>query len=516
MTDRILRRLALWVACALLTAAQADARPPNILIAIADDWSATHASIDGRTWLATPAFDRVAREGLRFTRAYTPDAKCAPSRSAIVTGRNPWQLEAAANHWAYFPVKFKTFAEALRDAGYFTGLTGKGWEPGIALQADGSPRHLLGKQFDARKATPPTPHISPLDYAANFVDFLAAAPKDRPWCFWFGSKEPHRGYEYGSGVAKTGRTPASVDRVPGFLPDNETVRTDLLDYAYEIEHFDRHLGRMLAELEARGELDNTLVIVTSDNGMPFPRVKGQAYEFSNHIPLALRWPGHAQPATVDRLVSLVDLAPTILRAAGLDWSQSGLAPSAGHDLLAARTEDGEAYVLVGKERHDVGRPHDEGYPIRGLLRGHWLYLRNYTPDRWPAGNPETGYMNVDGGPTKTSVLNLRRQGETDLYWRLAFGRRPAEEVYDLQSDPECLRNLAAGAERPPVAAELETFMLEQLRAQGDPRALGHGDVFATYPTADKNSRSFYDRFMSGEVMKPGWITPTDVETTPIP
>ena len=120
-------------------------RPPNILFALADDWSYGHAGMLGCTWVKTPTVDRLAQQGILFNHAYTPNAKCAPSRATILTGRNPWQLKAAANHWCYFPPEFKTYAEALREHGYFVGMTGKGWAPGVATNAVGKPRQMVGK-----------------------------------------------------------------------------------------------------------------------------------------------------------------------------------------------------------------------------------------------------------------------------------------------------------------------------------------------------------------------------------
>lgn len=143
---------------------------------------------------------------------------------------------------------------------------------------NGRRRQLTGEAWQNRKLTPPTSEMLATDYAANFSDFLSSREDaSRPWFFWFGCREPHRRYEYGSGAAKGGRTTGEIDRVPAFWPDNETVRNDMLDYGFEIEHYDRQLGLMLARLEELGELDNTLVIVTSDNGMPFPRAKGTQY-----------------------------------------------------------------------------------------------------------------------------------------------------------------------------------------------------------------------------------------------
>src|SRR3954464_811099 len=169
---------------------------PNILFAVADDWSYGHAGAYGCRWVRTPGFDRVARDGVLFTHAYTPNAKCAPSRACILTGRNSWQLEAACNHICFFPPKFKTYAEALSEHGYFVGKTTKGWGPGVANDESGKPRLMAGQPFDAKKLQPPTKSIGNTDYAGNFADFLKAAPADKPWCFWYGSVEPHRTYEY--------------------------------------------------------------------------------------------------------------------------------------------------------------------------------------------------------------------------------------------------------------------------------------------------------------------------------
>ena len=368
-------------------------------MAVADDWSYGHAGAYGCRWVKTPAFDRVADRGVLFTHAYTPNAKCAPSRSCILTGRNSWQLKAACNHYCFFPAEFKSFPEALGENGYFVGMTGKGWGPGVATNNAGVARHMAGKEFQDRKTPPPAKGIAGNDYAANFQEFLTAAPNDQPWCFWYGGHEPHRRNEYGVGVAKGGKQLSDVDRVPGYWPDNDAVRNDLLDYAFEVEHFDRHLARMLETLETSGALSNTVVIVTSDNGMPFPRVKSQSYHDSHHLPLAIMWPqGIRTPGRViDDYVSFIDFAPTIIELANLRWKQTGMAPPAGRSLknLLLSRNDGRInssrdHVLIGKERHDVGRPNDWGYPIRGIIKNETLYLQNFEPSRWPAGNPETG------------------------------------------------------------------------------------------------------------------------------
>jgi arylsulfatase A-like enzyme len=518
------------VGAALAMAASPDTprgqrtRRPNILFAIADDWSYGHAGAYGGKFVRTPAFDRVAREGVLFTRAFTPNAKCAPSRAIILTGRNSWQLEEAANHLPFFPSKFKTWVEVLGENGYFTGLTAKGWGPGVANDADGKPRQMAGRPFNQRKLESPAAGIENNDYAANFVDFLNATRLDQPWSFWYGALEPHRAYEYGSGVAKGGKRSSDVDRVPGFWPDNTAVRNDMLDYAFEVEHFDRHLGQMLAALEQRGMLDDTIVIVTSDHGMPFPRAKGQAYDASNHVPLAIMWKNgiNAAGRTVNDYVSFADFAPTLIELAGLKWSQTGMQPAIGRsltDILSSsktgRVNPARDHVLVGKERHDVGRPHDAGYPIRGIHQDDLLYIRNYEIDRWPAGNPETGYLNCDGGATKTAILQARREGTEKRHWQMAFGKRPAEELYDVSKDPDCISNLADDSKYRAIKQKLRRQMERELKAQGDPRMFGKGRVFDQYQYANPEQRTFYERFMRGEKLKAGWVNESDFEKEPI-
>ena len=507
---------------ALAATAQANT-PPNILIAVADDWG-LHAGAYGTRWVKTPAFDRVAREGLLFNNAYTPNAKCAPSRACLLTGRNSWQLKDAANHVCYFPPEFKGWMETLAENNWFVGYTQKGWGPGVAKDKDGKNRQMTGQPFNGKKAAPPTPEISNNDYAANFEEFLNAAPQGKSWCFWYGSIEPHRGYEFGSGAAKGGKKISDVDRVPAYWPDNETVRHDMLDYAFEVEHFDKHLARMMAELEKRGELDNTLIIVTSDHGMPFPRVKGNAYENANHIPLAVRWPkGIAKPnRAIDDFVSFIDMAPTMLELAGIAPEKSGMAPMQGRTLTpilrsekSGVIEAQRDHVLVGKERTDIGRPHDWGYPTRAIIKNDWMYIRNYEPERWPAGNPETGYLDCDGGATKTVILDAHRANPDDKFWHLCFGIRPSEELYNLKNDPDCVSNLAGQKAHAALQKSLQTQMESELKKQGDPRMAGRGHVFDEYLHANPANVGFYERFMRGENIKAGWINQSDIEKTPL-
>lgn len=506
--------------CFCVASAQDSVKQPNILFCIADDASWQHMSAYSQaTWVNTPNFDQVAKEGLLFTNAYTPNAKCAPSRASILTGRNPWQLEEAGNHNPYFPAKFITFMEALDKNGYHVGYTGKGWAPGVSVDKNGKPRTLTGKQYSDIKieTSTLTKNISALDYPANFEAFLNDKSKDQPFVFWFGSFEPHRAYEYGSGVEKGGKKLSDIDIVPDFWIDNDTVRNDMLDYALEVEYFDTQLGKMLHVLEKAGELENTIIVVTSDNGMPFPRVKGHVYEYDNHLPLAIMWknqipnPGR----TINEYVSFIDFAPTFLEAAGLGEKESNMQTIQGKSLMTVLKSKTDKpirdFVLLGRERTDVGRPHDQGYPVRAIVKGNFIYQKNYEPDRWPSGNPETGYMDTDGGPTKTTLLNANRNGQYQDLWLLSFGKKPAEELYQIDVDPFSMNNLASDPSYNEVKNALESQMEAELKAQKDPRMFGKGNMFDKYPYSRTDLANFYERFMNGEKMKTSWIEISDFE-----
>ena len=497
----------------------AKSAPPNILFAIADDWGA-HAESYGTPWVKTPHFDRVAKSGVLFHNAFTPNAKCAPSRACILTGRNPWQLKAAANHICFFPPEFQSWPETLVQHGWNVGFTAKGWGPGIALDASGNPRSLTGKVWNEAKTPSPTNGISNIDYAANLDRFLDAAPNDKPWCFWYGGLEPHRGYEYGSGIAKGGKKLADIPRVPRFWPDNETVRNDILDYALEAEHFDAHLGKMLDSLQRRGLLENTLVIVTSDHGMPFPRSKGNTNPTANHVPLAIMWTGgNLKPSrTIDDFVSFIDLAPTLLDYAQIPVATSGMAAFTGKTLRpllespkSGQIDPARDHVLIGRERNDIGRPGDAGFPVRGIVTQTHCYLENLEPSRWPAGNPETGYLDTDASPTKTVVLEAHRKDPKDAFWQLCFGHRPNQELYHLPSDPDHVTNLATQAAQQTTLQELSNRLHKALFAQDDPRKSGRGAEFDAYPHSNKGHAGFYERFMRGERIKAGWVNESDFE-----
>lgn len=503
-------------------AAEPAPQRTNILFCIMDDWGHGHAGAYGCPWVKTPNFDRIAKEGLLFLNAYTPTAKCTPSRSAILTGRHPWLLGAAANHQCIFPPERATFPDVLEQNGYNYATCGKVWAPGLSLKADGTKRNMAGKLYNQRTTPAPTTGIAKTDYTANFKDFLADTKPNQPWFFWLGFHEPHREYEQDS-YKRFSKKLSDVDHVPAYWPDNDTIRGDMLDYAVEVEHCDQHLGRILAELEKRGELDRTLIVITSDNGMPFPRVKGSTYEDANHLPLAMRWPaGIKNPGRkVTDYVNFVDFAPTFLAVAGVPWPTTGpLEASSGRSLtdvfqsgVDGRSNPARDHTLIGRERNDLGRPGDVGYPVRGIVKEGLAYLENCEPTRWPACNPETGYLDTDASPTKSFILQARREKGTDPSWDFCFGMRPGSELYNLSADRDCVQNLAS--KQTAIVEKLRAQMWKELKAAGDLRALGRGAEYEAFPSADVKKRSFYERYMKGELLEVNWVKRDDFEKAPL-
>ncbi len=463
---------------------------PNILFAIADD--ASHFGAYGHSFVKTPVCDYLAENGLLFQNAFTSNPKCAPSRASILTGKFTWELEEACNHFSLFPAKFPVFPQVMEDNGYHVGFTGKGWGPGDFLTG-GFKRNPAGVEYNKYHLTPPEGScISDCDYESNFKDFLSEKPADAPFYFWYGCREPHRKYSYGEGL-RGGKSLDEIKSVPTYWPDDERVRVDMLDYAYEIEWFDKNLGKLIDVLKEAGELDNTLIVVTSDNGCPFPRVKGQMYEQDFHLPMIAYWKNNIAPGRVtDDLVSFTDLAPTFLEAVGLDAPSSMTGKSFLNVLRAPQSgqiDPSREVTYFGREKHDLGRENDYGYPVRCIRDYQYLYIRNFAPERWPAGNPETGFTNCDSSPTKTLVLELDKQGE-HKYFDWAFGKRPGEELYNIVADPECLNNLASDEHFADVKAKLWGRLSAFLHETNDPRILGNGDIFESYPYVGKAPHSW--------------------------
>jgi arylsulfatase A-like enzyme len=471
------------MACLLTGCSQEEqTQQPNFIFAIADDWGWPHASIYGDPVVQTPAFDRVASEGILFNHAYISSPSCTPSRNAILTGQYHWRLGPGANLWSTLDPTIPVYPLLLEEAGYHIGHYRKSWGPG---RLDGWGKHPAGELYEQ-----------------GFEDFLAKRPENSPFCFWLGSSDPHRGYDEGSGV----RSGMELEKILLFecFPDDPVVRSDVADYYYEVQRFDTLVMSAIRSLEKIGELENTIIMVTGDHGMPFPRCKSNNYDSGARVPLAIRWgSGIESPGRIiDDFASLSDIAPTFLELAGLEIPEVMTGKSLLKLLKSKKqgvTEpDQRGYVLHGKERHVPGQEGNlGGYPSRAIRNHEFLYIRNFKPERWPAGTPDHEkavlpyfwLADCDNGPTKTYMVeNKDKDDHHQHLYELSFGKRPAEELYDCRKDPGQLANLADDPAYAEIKESLARQLMEQLELTADPRLIGGGDQFDEYPYLGQGPR----------------------------
>lgn len=446
---------------------------PNILFAISDDQGYPHASAYGCKFVNTPGFDKVAKKGVLFNNVFCAAPQCSPSRASLLTGRHLWQNEEAGTHASLFPAHLKIFTDSFIDAGYTMASTGKTWGPGLidTINRQKNPE-LIGKYYTANTES---------DYWKIFQKFQAERDKGKPFFFWFGSYDPHRPYTKDAGL-KAGKKTEDVD-IPPYIPDNHEIRSDFLDYATRIERFDSSLVKMIEVLERTGELENTIIIVTSDNGMPFPRAKGNAYEAGVKVPLAICWGSKIKKhAVVDELISLIDLAPTLLSAASLPVFEE-IAGKSFLDILmhpkADRRKPLHDAIFYGRERATSARPNNFGYPVRTIRTKRYQLVWNMKPERSPAGDE----LNENEALAEMNEIIARKNSGAEGidYYQLAYGLRPEFELYDMQNDPYGMVNVAENQAYQMAFDSLFTVLKGQLIKDGDPRMKGNGDVWESYP-----------------------------------
>ncbi|MCP4046763.1 MAG: sulfatase [Gammaproteobacteria bacterium] len=472
---------------------------PNILIAISDDQSWAHTSAEGSPFVETPNMDKLAREGFRFTNGYAASPGCSPSRAALLTGQHHWMIGPAGTHGSSFPVYHETFVDLLERDGYKVGFTGKGWGPG-SWSAGGRDKNPAGVEYNELKfEKAPKKGISDKNYAGNFEQFLGERKEGEPFFFWYGGHEPH--LKYAEDIYSDEEL-ARV-KVPGFLPDTTVSRSTLLDYADEINHFDDHLGKIIAILKAAGELENTLVIVTSDNGMPLPRAKANGYEYGIHVPLAIRWDkGGVKKAVVNEPVGFVDLSATVLDVAGIGVPEKFV----GTSLLTmlngkADVLDDDRAIFAGRERQTAARYQNMSYPQRMMRRGDYLVIWNAKPERGPAGQgqeivngvpgaPHSAYYDIGPSAIKRELLTRRDDPYFAPFFHLAVDTRPEWQFFNVARDPECLTDLAEDPEYAQLLAKYKKQLTHTLKESGDPRVLGYGYVWEDYPRIEGAMRYF--------------------------
>lgn len=501
---------------------------PNILFVFADDWgryASAYAKLDGpggmNDVVRTPNFDRVAREGVLFRRAFVSAPSCTPCRSALLSGQHFWRTgRGAILRGAVWDDAIPAFPALLHDAGYHIGETYKVWSPGTPNDAPfGAGKYAYeraGRRFGQfsnnvtrmvaqGKSVAAAKQELYDEVLGNFNAFLADRKAGQPFMYWFGPTNVHRKWAKGSGKALWGIEPDSLaGKLPPFLADVPEVREDVADYLGEIEALDTALGLLLRRLESIGELDNTLVVVSGDHGPPgFPHGKCNLYDFGASVSLAARWGKVKGGRVVDDLVSLIDLAPTFLEVAGVKPPATMIGRSLAGVLeseKSGRVDPERTAVFIGRERHvEDARADYKPYPQRAIRTYDYLYIINFKPDRWPLGdpyrldgpNPPTARQvtentrvtlpDEDAGPAKAWLVGQRNNPKWKPLFDLAYAKRPREELYDLRTDPNEVKNVASDPHHARVRAELEQRLLEELRRTGDPRMIDGGKFFETPP-----------------------------------
>ena len=488
-------------------AAPAAAKRPNVLFAFSDDWG-RYAGVyrdEDRPGLndvlQTPTLDRIGREGVIFDNAFVAAPSCTPSRAAVTCGMYFFRCGRHANlriaNWEG-PNPYEDwpgFPNLMKAAGYHVGHAGKTTSKKSAEPVQKT--YIAGQTAMSRFSQNALEGGKEEIYEEvrfTFRTFLSDRDEGQPFLYWFGPHNSHRPWVRGSGKKLWGLEPNALEgRLPKFLPDLPEVREDVADYLGEALAWDAMIGVLVAELERIGELDDTLIVLSGDHGMPgMTHGKCNVYDFGVHAPLLVRWGASIPPGRrIDDFVQLMDLAPTILEAAGVEPPETMQASSL-LDILTSedsgQVDPERDFVVVGRERHvPLARPGRLPYPTRAIRTKDYLYIRNFKPDRWPMGDPGpvaegkaptweelendtmVCFKDMDSGPTKALLVTRRDDPEIKPYYDFAFGKRPAEELYDLAKDPDQVRNVAGDPAYGAVQTKLADRLMAELQEARDPR-----------------------------------------------
>jgi arylsulfatase A-like enzyme len=510
------------------SAGPAEDRRPNIFFFFADDWG-RYASVYDQyapnAAIKTPRFDAIARRGVRFNNAHVTAPSCTPCRSSLLSGQYFYRTgRGAILQGAVWDESIPSFPLLLEKSGYHIGYTYKVWSPGTPRDApyggDRTRYQKAGVRFNrfSQNVTAMVARGTDREAAkreiygevmANFEAFLADRKAGQPFCYWFGPTNTHREWTRGSGHALWDLNPDDLKgRMPAFLPDVPEIREDMCDYFGEALALDVMLGRFLERLEAMGELANTLVVVSGDHGIPgFPRGKCNLYDLGTQVSLFVRWDAKAPGGrTVDDFVNLMDLAPTFLEAGGVAPPDCMTGRSILPLLLSEKSgqiDPSRDCVVTGRERHvAAARDGNLPYPQRAIRTKDFLYIRNFKPDRWPMGAPRglgenektpawqelehntfVTFADMDASPTKAWMVANRNGPRWQVHWQLAFGLRPAEELYDLRKDADQMKNVADDPAYAETRRHLSDRLMRILKETGDPRVEGDGGTFDRPPYA---------------------------------
>ena len=468
-----LLRLLLALTSASLAGAAPAAPRPNIVVLIADDLAWDDVGAFGHPTLRTPNLDGLAREGMRFDRAFLTISSCSPSRSSLLTGRYPHNTDAEQLHWT-LPNGQVTFVELLRGAGYWTGAAGK-WHLGdeakrrfdVVREADpaGFTLAASAKAGDTKMLIAQSGDIQ--SGCTDWVPLLRQRPRDRPFFAWLAALDPHRDYE-----AKISAHPTRPEQVvvPRHLPDTPAVRAELAQYYDEILRLDRFVGDVLAELEAQRIADHTMVVFLSDNGRPFPRDKTTIFDGGIKTPLIVRWPGRAAPgSSCPQLLSTIDLAPGFLAAAGLKPAPTMQGVSFLPLLADTRTPI-RAEIFAEQNWHDYEQR------SRAIRTEHFKLIVHDYPEL-----PLTPGADAVRSVTFRELQRLKAAGALPPHQLQCFtAPRAAAELYDLRHDPGEFENVAG---HPAYAATLAS-----LQAKLDAWRQATADVAPPRRTPDEFER----------------------------
>ncbi len=511
-------------------AAIAEAKhPPNVMIIFADDWgkyASAYAQIEPggiSDCVSTPHFDRIAREGVLFKNAFVNAPSCTPCRSSLLSGQYFWRTgRGAILNGAVWDLKIPSFPLLMEGAGYHIGFSHKVWSPGTPADAPyGATRNAYvkaGRRFNSFSevvtdaANPESAQQALLtEVRNNFQQFLQARPGEEPFCYWFGPTNCHRKWVKGSGKQIWSLDPDKLKgKLPPFLPDVPEIREDINDYLGEVQALDAAVGVLIGELEKIKQLDNTIVIISGDHGIPgFPRGKCNLYDFGTRVSLAIRWP-EAFPGNrvLDDFVSLPDLAPTLVEVAGMQppevMTAKSLLPILKSEHSGQVDPDRDA-VIIGRERHVGSARTDQlPYPQRAIHTQEFLLIKNFKPERWPMGtaagfglpdapmpgfedlqeNTRSAFADMDASPTKAWLIEHRHEPSVAPLFELAFGLRPEIELYDLRVDPHHMKNLADDPAYSTTRKSLEQRLQRVLENSGDPRVVEPGTTFDLPPFTD--------------------------------
>ena len=521
--------------CLSLSSNFVFANRPNILFAFADDWgrqASIYAEIEGSGGLndlaKTPNFDKLAKRGVLFTNATVNAPSCTPCRSAILSGRNFWETgRGAILQGAVWDEKIPTWPLLLQNSGYHLGFTYKVWSPGAprdagiggqanAFSKAGGKFNGFSQYVSARTAKGIRISVAKEELyreaRGNFKSFLEARTAGQPFAYWFGPTNVHRKWTKGSGLKLWGIDPDDLKgKMPGFLPDVHAVRQDLADYLGEIAAFDAGLGLLIEELKKAGEYENTIIVVSGDHGPPgFPHGKCNLYDFGTRVCLAIAGPGVTGGRVVDDFVCLPDLAPTFLEAGKVAVPEVMSAKSLWKVLRSQKkgqVDPSRDAVITGRERHVYSsRPGYLPYPQRAIRTKDFQFVINFKPDRWPLGDPyllntpkEPDFSllenqtfvtlaDEDAGPTKAWIVTNRKDPKVKPFFEHAYGKRPREELYDVNRDPDQMKNLAQDPAYAKTVRKLRSRLMNYLSDHNDPRLEDGGKFFETSPMTDAFQR----------------------------